>query len=123
MKRTLTLCLFLIGCVGCANRAATAPVPGSLNSTDAAFYRVLYDAQAALNQFRADVVSGKVTETPTLKATFNQATTDYNAAESVFQIWRAAGASSAASATAPVSQAITKFQGDVTAIAAQAGGK
>jgi len=108
----------------CANHAAVAPVPGQLSTFDAYSYRVLYDTQAALNSFKTDVASGKVTETPTLKTVLNQAISDYDTANTIYQAWRAAGGNSSASATAPVTAAINKVQSDITGIAAQVtGGK
>ena len=110
---TLTIAVILLPTLGCAKHVA-APVPGQLNTYDAYAYRILFDAQAALNAFRADVTSGKVTETPTIKAYFNQAATDYNTANAVYQGWRAAGGTGS---TSTVTVAITKVQTDITNIA------
>jgi hypothetical protein len=99
---------------GCANRAATAPVPGQLNNYDAFAYRVLADAQAALNAFRADVTSGKVAETSTIKTYFNQASSDYNIAEAAYTAWHAAGGNG--STTALAAQ-ISKVETDIATLA------
>lgn len=47
MKRHAVLVLLLFA-VGCTNRAATAPVPGTINTFDAYAARSVGDAQAAL---------------------------------------------------------------------------
>lgn len=116
--RTLAAALLLLLGVGCANHPASAPipVPGQLNTFDAYAFRVLYDAQAALSAFSEDVQSGKV-PAATVKVPLNQAITDYDAAETTYKVWRAAGGSTATSATAPVTAALTKVQSDITAIA------
>lgn len=109
----------LVTTTGCANRAATVPVPGSINTYDAYSFRILADAQAALNAFKSDVSSGKVPETPTLKSVLNQAIADYDTAETVYKAWHAVGGSTSASATAPVTAAINKVQSDISSIANQ----
>lgn len=97
---------------GCAKRVV-APVPGQLNTFDAYSFRVLADTQAAINAFKADVQSGKVTETPTIKTTLNMAITDYNAADAAYQAWHAIGGTG--STTALAAQ-ISKLTVDVAAI-------
>jgi hypothetical protein len=103
--------------VACAKRAV-APVPGQLNTFDAYAYRVLADAQAAINDFKASVASGKVPETPTLKTVLNQAITDYNAANMAYQAWHAAGGKGP---TAPISAALNQMNADITNITANGG--
>jgi opacity protein-like surface antigen len=102
---------------GCAKHV-TAPVPGSLNTFDSYAYRVLADAQAAINDFKASVASGKVPETPTLKTVLNQAITDYNAANMAYQAWRAAGGNGM---TAPIAAALNQVNADITNITANGG--
>lgn len=41
-----------MGCTGCAKKAATAPVPGSINSLDAYAFRSVADAQAAIHSVK-----------------------------------------------------------------------
>jgi hypothetical protein len=94
---------------GCA-KTVTAPVPGQLNTYDAWAFRVLADTQAALNAFRSDISSGKVTETPTIRSAFNQATADYNVAEAAYQAWHAAGGTGS---TATLSVQISTVQSDI----------
>jgi hypothetical protein len=118
-NRIVVILMLTAGMLGCA-KTVTAPVPGQLNTFDAYAFRTLADAQAAINAFKADVVSGKVTETPTLKTVLNQTITDYNDAETVYQVWRAAGGTGSVT---PVSSAISKVQTDITSIATTAGGK
>lgn len=103
---------------GCAKHVV-APVPGQLNTFDAYAYRVLSDAQAAINDFKGSVTSGKVAETPTIKNALNQAIQDYNLAMATYQAWHAAGGTGS---TTPVSNAITSVQTDINNITAQAGG-
>jgi hypothetical protein len=99
--RTPTLMLSLaLSLAACANRAATAPVPGSLNTYDAYAFRVLADTQAALNAFKADVASGKVAGTPAIVKALNAAISDYDLANSIYQAWHAAGATGSTSALA-----------------------
>jgi hypothetical protein len=101
----------------CTKTVVTAPIPNQINSFDAWAWRSLYDAQAALNAFRADVTSGKIDETLTLKMIFNTTADDYNAAQTVYKAWHAAGGSGP---TAPVSAAVTLVQTDISKIASQA---
>ncbi len=102
---------------GCAKKAV-APVPGQLNTFDAYAYRVLADSQAAINDFKASVASGKVAETPALKTVLNQAITDYNAANMAYQGWHAAGGGGM---TAPIAAALNQMNADITNITANGG--
>lgn len=104
----------------CHKNVATAPVPGQLNTFDAYAYRVLADAQAAINDFKGSVTSGKVAETPAIKTALNQAIQDYDLAMVTYQAWHAAGGTGA---TAPVANAITAVQTDISNITVQSGGK
>lgn len=117
---TIVLAVALAGSVGCAKHAAVAPVPGQLNTFDAYAFRVLADAQAAINDFKASVATGKVSETAQLKSFLNQAITDYNAGNAAYQVWHAAGG---AGATAPIAAQLAALQGDINNIATQTGGK
>ena len=111
----LSLVVVLALTVGCAKHV-TAPVPGQLNTFDAYAYRVLADAQAALESFKASPSA----QMPAVKPILNQAITDYNIGEAAYQAWHAAGGTGE---TAPVSAAISKVQSDIAGIAAQTGGK
>jgi len=112
MKQFLLIVVVAIamGVTGCATKAVVAPVPGQINTFDAYAFRVLADAQAAINAFKADVQSGKVTETPAIKAALNQAITDYDAAEAAYQIWHATGG---AGSTAALTVQINKLPTDI----------
>ena len=112
--RYLPILLVLVLLAGCAKHAVQAPIPNQINTFDGWAYRTLYDAQAAINSFKADVASGKVAETPTIKAIVNQMITDYNAANMAYQAWHAAGG---AGATQPVTDAINKVNTDIAAAA------
>lgn len=50
--KVLLLALVMAWGAGCAKKAATAPVPGSINAFDAYAYRSLADAQAALHSVK-----------------------------------------------------------------------
>lgn len=102
---------------GCA-KTVTAPVPGQISTTDAFFYRVLLDTQAALNAFKADLASGKVTETPTIRIYLNTAINDYDIAEAAYQAWRTTSATNPTASSAAVSTAVTKVQTDITNLGA-----
>jgi hypothetical protein len=107
----LCITIFSTGCI----KTVTAPVPGQINTYDAYAYRVLFDTQAAINAFKADVSSGKVAETATIKSALNQAIADYNIAEAAYQVWHAAGGGGS---TTSLTAAIAKVQGDITNIVA-----
>lgn len=51
MKRLLLVAVITL-MTGCAKQPAQAPVPGSINSTDAWAFRVISDAQAAIRQIK-----------------------------------------------------------------------
>ena len=114
---TVALLSIVIVAAGCAKHV-TAPVPGQLNAFDAYAYRVLADAQAAINDFKASIASGKVAETPTLKTVLNQAITDYNAANMAYQAWHAAGGTGM---TAPIAAALNQLNADITNVTANGG--
>lgn len=120
MKKALILLLATLALVGCAKKAVVAPVPGQLNTFDAYAFRSLLDAQAAVNSFRADVIVGKVQETPALKDILNKAIADLDVAELAYKAWNAAGG---LGSTTPVASAISQVQADITNISSQAGAK
>lgn len=97
-------------------------MPGQLNTFDAYAFRVLADAQAAINDFKASVTSGKVTETQAVKAGVNDAINAYNAANVAYQAWHAAGGTGP---TTPVTQQLNSLQAAINnvAVQVQGGGK
>lgn len=107
--------VLVLGCA-CHKNVVTAPVPGQLNTFDAYAYRVLYDAQAAINSFKGSASASN----PSVKPVLNQAIADYDIAESAYQVWHAAGGTGS---TVAVTQAISKVQSDIAGIATAAGGK
>jgi len=118
MRRRVAIAV--LGCgmalgAGCHSSAIKAPVPisGSVNQFDSDTYRGLMDAEAAINSLKADIAVGRLTETPTIKTALNQAITDYNAANA---LWQAYHATAGATQQAAVQAAMTKLNGDVTAI-------
>ena len=108
MRKVLAIAVLLTLTVAC-HKTVTAPVPGQVNTFDAVTYRALSDAQAAINSFKADLSSGKVQETPAIKTALNQAITDYNAANA---LWQAYHASAGATATAPLAVAVNQLTTD-----------
>lgn len=118
LKATITVilsCIFVLGTVAC-HKTVVAPVPGQLNTFDAYAFRVLADAQAALESFKASPSA----QTPAVKTVLNQAIADYNIAEVTYKAWHASGGTGD---TAPVAAAIGKVQGDIAGVASQTGGK
>ena len=109
---SLVVMLTLAGAA--CHKTATAPVPGQLNTFDAVTYRALSDAQAAINSFKADIASGKLTETPAIKTALNQLITDYNAANTLYQAYHASGGTNPSQSV--VQASVTKVQGDVSAV-------
>src|SRR5437660_6631580 len=114
-RSMIGLLLVMIVMTSACAKHVVAPVPGQLNTFDAYAYRVLADAQAAINDFKASVASGKMPETPTLKTVLNQAITDYNSANVVYQAWHAAGGTAP---TTPIAAAINQLNADITNISA-----
>lgn len=99
--------------LGCHKAVASAPVPGAVNTFDSTTYRALMDAQAAINSLKGDIAAGKLAETPAMKTALNQAITDYNTADALWQTYH----SSASTAQEPALQAaINKLQTDTTTL-------
>jgi hypothetical protein len=124
MKRrfsVLPLLLLLLVGLGCAAKkpAATLP-PGAINQFDATSYRVLSDAQAAINSVKADIAAGKVTATDEEKKVLNQIIADYNSANDLYQAYH----SQATTDTGGLSRAINQLVSDIAAVSSQfQGGK
>jgi hypothetical protein len=112
----LSLILILALTPGCHH--AVAPVPGQLNTFDAYAYRVLADAQAAINDFKSSVTSGKLPETPTTKAALNQAITDYNLANIAYQAWHSGGGTGS---TSTVNGPLNILQNDIATLPLKGG--
>jgi hypothetical protein len=115
-QKLVVIAILTILTMACAKHAVQAPVPGQLNTFDAYAYRVLADSQAALNSFKADVTSGKLVPSPTFKTVLNQAIADYNAANSVYQAWHAAGGTGS---TQQLSQQINQVSTDIGTLGGQ----
>jgi hypothetical protein len=109
----IVLVLAMTFTVGCAKTPATAPIPGQINAFDATTFRALMDAQAAINSFKADLASGKLTETPGIKTALNQVITDYDTANVLYQAYHAAAGTTP---QPPVQAAVTQLQTDVNAL-------
>jgi len=114
MRRMVTVVLLAVALLtplsACHKAVTAAPVPGAVNTFDSTIYRALMDAQAAINSFKSDVAAGNVTETPALKTALNQAITDYNAAN---MLWQAYHTAAGTTSSAPVQAAVTQLQTDV----------
>ena len=119
LATVLALVVIMAACA--AKNKVPAPLPvGAINSFDANCYRVLADAQAALQSIRDDSTAGKITMNPTQKSIFNQLTFDYNTANHLWQAYHSTGTGN----TAPLQAAITKLQSDILSASAQIqGGK
>lgn len=112
--RKILLGFLLLATVAC-HKTVTAPVPGQINTFDAYAYRVLFDAQAAINSFKGSPSA----QEPAVKTYLNKAIVDYDIAESAYQAWHAAGGTGS---TAAITQSITQVQTDITNIATATGG-
>jgi hypothetical protein len=113
-KAALPLVIALLFTAGCVKNVPV-PVPGQLNTFDAFAFRVLYDAQAAINSFKGSASA----ENPAVKPILNQTIADYDIAESAYVVWHAAGGTGS---TTAITQDITKVQLDIEGIATAAGG-
>lgn len=115
------LLLVLAVGLGCAAKKAASPLPpGAINQFDATSYRVLSDAQAAINSVKADIAAGKVTPTDAEKKALNQIIADYNSANDLYQAYH----SQATTDTAGLSRAINQLVSDIAAVSSQfQGGK
>ena len=88
----IAMVLVLATLAGCRHNPATpaTPVPpGAINQLDATSFRVLSDAQAAINSVKADVANGTVTLAPAQKTVLNQIISDYDVAEGLAQAYHA----------------------------------
>ena len=107
------LVLTLAAGLGCAAKKTPAALPpGAINQFDATSFRVLSDAQAAINSVKSDIAAGKVTPTDEEKKVLNQIIADYNTANDLYQAYH----SQATSDTTALSQAITQLINDIAAV-------
>jgi hypothetical protein len=97
---------------------STPPPPGAVNQFDATVYRVLSDAQAAIESIKSDQQSGKITLSAQEKSIFNQLIQHYNAAESLAQAYHAA-AQTGNPDTATLTTAINQVISDIAAVTQQ----
>ncbi len=124
MRRKVCLAfvvLTLMAALGCAAKK-TNPVlpPGAINQFDATSFRVLADAQAAINSVKSDIAAGKITPSDAQKKVLNQIIADYNHANDLYQAYHAG----ATTDTTGLSQAITQLINDIAAVTTQIqGGK
>jgi hypothetical protein len=124
MKRRFSvlplLLVLLIGLGGATKKPVATLPPGAINQFDATSYRVLSDAQAAINSVKADIAAGKVTPTDEEKKVLNQIIADYNSANDLYQAYH----SQATTDTGGLSRAINQLVSDIAAVSSQfQGGK
>jgi hypothetical protein len=124
MKRRvfiIPLLLILAAGLGCAaKKPAGSLPPGAINQFDATSYRILSDAQAAINSVKSDIQAGKVTPTENEKKVLNQIIADYNTANDLYQSYH----SGATSDTEGLSKAVNQLVSDIAAVSSQfQGGK
>jgi hypothetical protein len=125
MKKRATFAfvvLTLVAALGCAaKKPATSTLPpGAINQFDATSFRVLADAQAAINSVKSDIAAGKITPSDTEKKVLNQIIADYNKANDLYQAYHAG----ATTDTTALSQAINQLINDIAAVTTQIqGGK
>lgn len=128
-----------MGCTGCAKKAATAPVPGSINALDAYAFRSLADAQAALHSVKsweecsvhsfpasvdidgtAEPCDSKAGAFPEQYKTYlNTAINSYNVTQGVAKAYHDGGAQDGAALTQDLAQLGT----DIATMLAKTGGK
>ena len=115
------LAALLAAGLGCAAKKTPAALPpGAINQFDATSFRVLSDAQAAINSVKSDIAAGKVTPSDAEKKVLNQIIADYNTANDLYQSYH----SGATNDTTGLSQAITQLINDIAAVTTQLqGGK
>lgn len=122
-KRFLVIPLLLVlaGGLGCAAKKPPGSLPaGAINQFDATSYRVLSDAQAAINSVKNDIQAGKVTPTENEKKVLNQIIADYNTANDLYQSYH----SGATTDTEGLSKAVNQLVSDIAAVSSQfQGGK
>ncbi len=114
MKRLIAILAILLCTAGC-HKNVQAPVPGQIDTFDASSFRTLMDAQAAIGSFRADIAQGTLTLNDSQKKIFNQLITDYNTAESLWQLYHAG----ASNDQAAIQSAVTALVNDLSDIAIQ----
>jgi hypothetical protein len=125
MRHKLSLvfiALILASALGCAaKKPVPAPLPpGAINQFDATSFRILSDAQAAINSVKSDITAGKITPSEDEKKVLNQIIADYNTANDLYQSYH----SGATTDTAGLSKAVNQLVVDIAAVSSQLqGGK
>lgn len=120
-KRILLPLLMLLLLTAACQKQVKAPVPGAINTFDSDTFRALADAQASINSFKNDpALPSIIAKHPIVKTVLNQAITDYNTANALYQAWKATNGTAA---TAPVQAAVDKVNGDVAQLAAAGSGQ
>jgi hypothetical protein len=118
MRRFL-LCLPLLFALGCAKATAPTPPPpplaGAVNQFDSESYKTLIAVQATITSLNASYKANP-TGLASLKPILDQAATDYNLADS---LWQAYHAAATAANQAALTAQLTKVQSDLAKVPAQ----
>jgi stress response protein SCP2 len=122
MKKAIRIALPLIAIVlmmvvGCHHNPATTVPAGAINQFDATAYRILSDAQAAIEFIKKDVDAKTITLTDQQKAIFNQLIMHYNTAEAAAQAYHANGNGQADTST--LTTALNQVIADIAAVSTQ----
>jgi hypothetical protein len=106
---------------GCAKATAPTPPPppldGAANQFDSDSYKTLVAVQATLNSLNTSYKANP-TGLASLKPTLDQAASDYNIAEALWQAYHSAALSGMASTTqqTALSTSLTKVQNDLASV-------
>lgn len=110
VSRGIALSLLVVT-LACHTKITT--VPGQLNTFDAYAFRVLMDAQAAIQDFKFSIEKAQLPDTPQTKNALNQAINDYNLAEAAYQAWHASGGTGS---TSTVNGPLNILQNDIATL-------
>lgn len=126
-KLTLALILCVMGLTAaCANRPASAPIPGAVNSFDSDTYLTLVTAKGIIDQVKVDLANNAFPAAwvANIKKAVNGAITAYNVADLSYQSYHAAALAGQATPAqqAAVGSAVTNLNSAVSSITAAKAG-
>jgi hypothetical protein len=95
VKQLVFALAFIVATIGCANRAATAPIPGAANQFDSNTYLALATAKGGIDQAKVELANGAFSATisPKVKEAINYAVQSYNIADVTYQAYHTAALS------------------------------